>query len=128
MKQQLEEKDWREFWGRFAQGPGGGDWFAEIGRRYGEAGRRYHNGEHIADCLAEFRPVAHLAVRPVEVELALWLHDVVYDPRAVDNEERSGEFAREVGRAGNVGLEFEERVVGLILATKHSGRALGEDA
>jgi predicted metal-dependent HD superfamily phosphohydrolase len=46
--------------------------------------RHYHTLAHLAAMLAIVRPW------PV-VELAVWFHDAVYDPRATDNEEASAE-------------------------------------
>jgi predicted metal-dependent HD superfamily phosphohydrolase len=57
--------------------------------------RRYHNLEHIAQCLKAFDDLRTLSQAPQAVELAIWFHDIIYDSKAKDNEERSAE------RAGN---------------------------
>ena len=62
---------------------------------YGESSRAYHNMHHIGDCLLRFDEHAHLADDRVAVELAIWFHDMVYDTRAADNEERSAVVAAE---------------------------------
>lgn len=52
-------------------------------------GRRYHDLEHLADCLREVdRSAAPPSVADL-AELALWYHDVVWAPRATDAEARS---------------------------------------
>lgn len=68
------------------------------------------------------------ANRPGEVEVALWFHDAIHDPKRPDNEERSAQWARAV--AGQAGLEANvgERVAGLILATRHDGATVDQDA
>lgn len=69
--------------------------FADIARAYAEPQRHYHTAQHIGECLAWLDDVAaDLADAPL-VELALWLHDVVYDPRASDNEAASARLARQ---------------------------------
>lgn len=77
-----------------------------------EPHRRYHDRRHVS---------AMLAAIPAEQETreliaAIWLHDVVYDPRADDNEERSADQAR-ADLAGS-GIDVE-RVAALIFGTKH---------
>lgn len=59
------------------------------------------------------------------MELALWFHDLIYDPRAKDNEERSAERAGEVAQMMKLS---QTRVRDLILATKHSVVPIGRDA
>ena len=122
----LERKDWRNLCNRFSRELGSDiDWFAKIVQHYDEPHRRYHNQEHIAHCLAEFRAAPRLTENPAELELALWLHDVIYDPKRSDNEEQSAEFARTLCRETGSG---EGRVVELILATKHNAAPVTADA
>lgn len=61
--------------------------FARVYAAYAEAARHYHGLEHVIDCLRE---VDRVGAGPI-VELALWYHDVVYEPGGVDCEERSAE-------------------------------------
>jgi len=86
---------------------------------YAEPQRAYHTFAHIQDCLALFDAASMLAQHPAELEAALWLHDVVYDPRAADNEERSADWAENMLTNGGVSGEAVGRVRALILATKH---------
>ena len=102
--------------------------FDALARNYSGPQRAYHTLEHVRDCLAEFDRASSLAERPLEVQAALWLHDVVYDTRASDNEERSADWA--VGtltKAGVTGTTVEH-ICGLILATKHIGAPQSADA
>src|SRR5205823_640248 len=50
--------------------------------------RHYHDIGHIISCLRELDGVRRLARNPVALELAIWFHDVIYDGRQQDNEER----------------------------------------
>jgi predicted metal-dependent HD superfamily phosphohydrolase len=102
--------------------------FARLESAYAEPGRAYHNSQHIADCLALFDEVRALAQRPGEVEAALWYHDVIYDPRAHDNEERSADWAAHDLKGVDASAQAIERVVALILATQHRGEPKLPDA
>ena len=39
--------------------------------------------------LAGWRELGDVVVNPAAVELAIWYHDAIYDPAAIDNEARS---------------------------------------
>ncbi len=80
-------------------------------------GRHYHTQQHLAECLALFAEVAHLAERPGEVAIALWFHDVIYVPRAPDNEARSAAWAAETLRTAGADQRVIARVEALIMAT-----------
>lgn len=106
--------------------------FAALEARYKEPQRRYHTLDHIMDCLCIFDQVRQEVfdrarrnggqvdlMVAVVVELALWYHDAVYDPRRKDNEAQSAAvFAKHAVQAG---LEpaLVDRVTGCILATQH---------
>jgi predicted metal-dependent HD superfamily phosphohydrolase len=125
----LNRDEWRSLCERFTRDERiAVEWFDKIARNYDEPHRRYHNQEHIAHCLAEFRSARQLTENPAEVELALWLHDVIYDPRRGDNEEQSAEFARALCREARAGDLVERRVVDLILVTKHNATPVNADA
>lgn len=96
--------------------------FHELVARYSEPHRAYHTLQHIEECLREFDASRHLARDPVAVELAIWFHDAVYDTKAHDNEEKSAELVRVL----KLPAGREDRVRGMILATKHA--AVADDA
>jgi predicted metal-dependent HD superfamily phosphohydrolase len=112
---------WFDFFRRIGGSLDPAPLYEDLARRYGEAARAYHTLQHIVECLQELDRVRPL---PPEVELALWYHDAVYDPRAHDNEERSAELAREVARR----LGWSDAVHDLILATKHDAAPADEGA
>jgi predicted metal-dependent HD superfamily phosphohydrolase len=93
-------------------------WYARLALVYGEPHRHYHNGQHIAECLTEFDRARHLARQPPAVELALWFHDSVYDPKASDNEERSAELAACCLGHARLPNAFIESVRKLVMTTK----------
>ncbi|MEZ0389298.1 MAG: N-methyl-D-aspartate receptor NMDAR2C subunit [Verrucomicrobium sp.] len=94
---------------------------------YGQAGRGYHNLVHLDECLEELDRIRDLAVEPTLLELALWFHDVVYDARAADNEERSAELAREVLAKAGAEPRLIQRVKDLVMVTQHHQAAPGTD-
>lgn len=65
--------------------------------------------------------------QPLEVELAIWLHDIIYWPKRSDNEYQSASYARE--RLSSIQLTGEqiERVVHLILLTQHPAVSQDQD-
>ncbi|WAC18500.1 hypothetical protein OVA24_14790 [Luteolibacter sp. SL250] len=82
---------------------------------YSEPVRTYHNLSHIGDCLRLLDKHRKLAVDADAIEMALWFHDLIYDPQANDNEEASARCARDfLG-----GSPLRDEVVRLILATQH---------
>lgn len=94
---------------------------ADLRKRYSEGHRAYHTLHHLAECLEMLSKTRTLAEAPNEVEIALWFHDAIYEPRREDNEEQSAKWAaREVGRAGG-NPAMQQRMIDLILVTKHDG-------
>jgi len=117
----LFERSWRRAW-HGAGAPGDG---ADVQRAlltaWAEPQRHYHTLQHLGECLAAFEDALALAERPAEVELALWFHDAVYDPRAHDNEALSAAWARRALADAPTGAG--ERVAALVLATAHTAAA-----
>lgn len=81
--------------------------------------RHYHNLAHVHACLRELDAARHLAADARAVELAIFFHDAVYDPRASDNEARSAELARLSLRELGQDPALVEYVAALVLATRH---------
>ncbi|HEX6843013.1 MAG TPA: hypothetical protein VF113_15865 [Stellaceae bacterium] len=93
-------------------------------RFYGQPHRHYHTLAHVDDCLREAdvfqaaEPAFLTAEMWCAVELALWFHDVIHQPRAEDNEERSADVFDAIASAAMVPPPFIAAVRRLILATK----------
>lgn len=64
-----------------------------IAVRYGERQRAYHTLSHIEQLLVQFESIKHHLSEPHIVALALYYHDVIYDPTRADNEQKSAEYA-----------------------------------
>jgi predicted metal-dependent HD superfamily phosphohydrolase len=95
--------------------------------RYSQPHRAYHTLDHVAGCLHWLDEIRSLLAHPDEVELALWFHDAVYDPRRADNEEQSAALASEALRALGGTAEAAERVAELIRLTAHRATELSGD-
>lgn len=93
-------------------------WYERLTAAYSESHRHYHNQQHIAECLAELDQAQRLAHQPAAVEIALWFHDAVYDPKAVDNEERSAILANQCLVEANASDGLIKTVTNLVMATK----------
>jgi predicted metal-dependent HD superfamily phosphohydrolase len=75
--------------------------------RWSEPQRHYHTVAHLSAVLDVVESHAHLAPHPERVRLAAWMHDAVYDPRALGdaNERDSAEFAE--GLLATLGVPAE---------------------
>jgi predicted metal-dependent HD superfamily phosphohydrolase len=91
----------------------------ELHTRYSEPVRAYHNLQHITACLRAFDAVPKEGLDATAVELAIWFHDVIYDPQAKDNEAQSAELFATLVREAGLEAELIARVKGLILITQH---------
>jgi predicted metal-dependent HD superfamily phosphohydrolase len=110
---------WRRCLSAGAAGEGA-EVYQEVLKCYSEPHRCYHTPDHIGHCLRMFDLARDEMVDADAVETALWFHDVVYCPRASDNELKSAAFfAARVGPQVDAG--FRRRVGDLILVTRHAG-------
>lgn len=91
-------------------------WHSRLVSAYSEPQRSYHTLQHLEECLnlLDLLSCEHLEL----VEVALWFHDAVYDPKAKDNEERSAELARTALIDGSVAETTIAEVQRLIMLTK----------
>ena len=100
---------------------------AEILRAYTAEGRAYHDLAHLVACLHWLDDVRDLAERADEIELALWFHDAVYDPRHTDNEAESAAWAQRWLHESKIDEAQIERVTALVLVTDHRRTPCSED-
>jgi len=98
--------------------------FNSIVEHYSAKNRAYHNLSHIQSLLSLSESLPDKIQNRDALYFAIWFHDVIYDTKRSDNEEKSAEFAVEA----LAGLGVPEQTVGvtreMILATKHH-RAAG---
>lgn len=124
-----DKERWMTCW-RAVNGADAPDtWYFRLAQAYDEPHRHYHNGRHIVECLREFDHARHLARQPAAVEMALWFHDAVCDPKAADNEERSADMAERCLIEARLADAFIRSVRKLVMATKdHEAEADSDEA
>lgn len=93
-----------------------------IESRYSERHRHYHNLHHIAACLHWLDQVREQPDDVRALELALWFHDFVYNPRRQDNENISAEYAVITLSLLKESRALRDTVKDLILVTRHPSR------
>lgn len=79
--------------------------------------RAYHTAAHVQSLIWA---LGGRGVLTPELELAAWGHDLIYDPRAADNEERSADVFGTWLAAQGAGVDVQAQVRDLILATRHT--------
>ncbi|HZS04576.1 MAG TPA: hypothetical protein VFD58_07050 [Blastocatellia bacterium] len=102
--------------------------FNSITELYSAKDRAYHNLSHIKALLELCNSVRGRIQSYGAVRFAIWFHDVIYDTRKSDNEDRSAEFAAEAMGRLSVPAETIAAVREMILATKgHSPAGASAD-
>jgi len=87
---------------------------------YEHPGRHYHSGRHLLQVLEELDGVQDNIRNSEAVELALWLHDLVYEPGSTVNEAVSASAACAYALQIRGSSDFAAAIAALILATRHS--------
>ena len=108
--EQMEDRNLEERWlallQHFGVATGGARAaFEKVAKRYRQEHRVFHTLAHVQYVLEMVARLAQEAEHPQRVQLAAWLHDVVYDPQAGDHEERSAAYAARL--LGKLGLAQE---------------------
>lgn len=101
--------------------------FAQVLAGWSEPQRAYHTPQHLLEALTLLDAWSGDGDWPVPVALALFFHDLVYDPRRADNEEMSARRAREMLAPLQLPQAQIEAVVRLIDITRHAARPRAED-
>lgn len=90
----------------------------QLAAGYAEDGRFYHNLVHLRQTLRVAHDIREEAAHFTAVQLALWFHDIVYDPTQQDNEEKSAMTAAQALFELDLAEVLIGEVVRLILLTK----------
>jgi predicted metal-dependent HD superfamily phosphohydrolase len=90
---------------------------------YTESHRRYHTDLHLDQCIKVINERIPYVPDLDAILLAIFFHDLVYDPRKSNNEEESaGRFAALCRRSLPIRVDLGMKVSKAILATKHNGK------
>jgi predicted metal-dependent HD superfamily phosphohydrolase len=128
MNSRVDARQFAALWGRHMASAGSvtpAQAHGDLCRRLDGPDRRFHNLNHIQDCLHRFDEVASLLVDPDAVEIAIWFHDAVYVPSDAENERLSAELF--LAQSPGAEPAFRRRVCGLILSTRHQRPARSHD-
>jgi predicted metal-dependent HD superfamily phosphohydrolase len=108
---------WRDLLSVWAVAPPLADeLFSDVCAHYSGPNRFYHTLDHVAAVLKILGSIGVHARDLHAVKLAAWLHDVIYDSRAPDNEEKSAEYADRWCK--RLAIPVGQRIATLILKTK----------
>lgn len=86
---------------------------------YQQTHRYYHDLSHIDACFTWFDQVQDTLDNPLAVALAIWFHDIIYDVRRSDNEEKSAQYAVTALTKVAASTTLVQQVYELILLTRH---------
>ncbi|MEH2194037.1 MAG: hypothetical protein V7K98_15565 [Nostoc sp.] len=93
---------------------------------YSTPDRYYHTLKHIHHVLSTIQILQGYTNNLAAVQLAAWFHDVVYDTKAQDNEERSADYAFEFLRNLGIPENTISIVTHLIMNTKDHQAAVND--
>jgi len=93
--------------------------FNSLAEHYSAEDRAYHNLSHIQSLISLSESLLDKIQNREALYFAVWFHDVIYDPKRSDNEEKSAEFAAEALASLGVPEQTIAIVQEMVLATKH---------
>jgi predicted metal-dependent HD superfamily phosphohydrolase len=92
--------------------------FLDLSTFYSSPERRYHTLTHIQHFLSVVDTLTAKAENLEAIELAAWFHDLIYNSKAKDNEEKSADYAESILKSLAIPIEVIDKVKRLILITK----------
>ena len=85
---------------------------------YTATGRFYHNLNHLEEMIIALNPVKHKIQDRDSLLLSVFYHDIIYNPTAVDNEEKSADSAQQQLEKLGIPTEKIHLISKQIIATK----------
>jgi predicted metal-dependent HD superfamily phosphohydrolase len=101
--------------------------FKHLATKYSEKHRHYHTLQHVDACMKHLDEIAGHIVDLKAVEIALWFHDMIYDPKRNDNEKRSAKYAEAFLASVNLPPEEISKIAKLVVLTKHPSHPSSND-
>lgn len=93
-------------------------YWVELKMEYDSKTRHYHNLSHITELLQHFNQYQDKIMKKDIVLFAIFYHDIIYDVKKKDNEEKSAKLARRKMRELNIQTEKINLCYNFIIATK----------
>ncbi len=115
----LLERSWLRAWDNL-QLPAPAGLREKLIAAYREPHRHYHSLQHLEECIGQLDQCLESALRPGEVEIALWFHDAIYQTMGKSSERRSADWALTELSAAGAPAPVLERIEELIMATCHA--------
>ncbi|KAL4235559.1 hypothetical protein ACF0H5_003955 [Mactra antiquata] len=97
------------------------EYWMTIQTKYSESHRYYHTLKHLEDMFIHYDDIYDQLQSPVLVALAIFFHDIIYEPKRPDNEEVSAELFKkfaEIFDAETLDKYSPQTVYDWIIATK----------
>lgn len=101
--------------------------FNTVKKFYSEPHRHYHNFEHIKACLEHFDTVIDKLSNPLLVEISIWFHDLIYNPKKSNNEKQSAELAKQFLQPSTLTPSQITIICHNIIATIHPSKPTSPD-
>lgn len=102
--------------------------WAKFDKHYSKSHRHYHNFEHLHHMFGWTEKLSEHIIDMPSIKLAIWFHDLIYNPLKKDNEIKSAKYARLCMTDWQLPKEQIEKVEAFILATtKHQASSSNID-
>lgn len=119
---------WQQLWQEGVRTHPDDRWFTELQAHYSAPPRAYHTLQHLEECLGHLDHVRSRLEQPILVEIALWGHDVIYEPQRSDNEEASAQWTQQLLQEMGVMPALIQQVTDFIRLTKHVAEPATQDS
>ncbi|KAJ3450659.1 hypothetical protein M0812_06843 [Anaeramoeba flamelloides] len=93
-------------------------WYDKVYQLYTSENRHYHSLVHVQSLLNLYQEYQSLIENKQVMILSIFFHDVIYDPKKGDNEEKSNELFQQFASETNLNQSVITKVSEFILATK----------